>query len=162
MRRSSYGRAARRCRRRESTGKGEGTMTPKLLAVITGVFAAASAAQGAVIAQWDFPSSASLTTASTVDPNASAGSLVKGPSTNALVFTNDFYATKPVMSISRSNDTLADVYFQVTLNANPGYELNMDSWSFDGAAGGGTAGQRTYNVKSSVEGLGFNTGGTLA
>jgi hypothetical protein len=139
-------------------------MSPKLLAgvIAAGIFIAAAVANGAVIAQWDFPSSATLTAASTVDPNATAGSLVKGPSTNALLFTNDFYATKPVMSISRSNDTLADVYFQVTLTANPGYELDMDSWSFDGAAGGGTAGQRTYNVKSSVDGLGFNTGGTLA
>jgi hypothetical protein len=139
-------------------------MSRKLLSAgfIGGMFAAASVAHGAVIAQWDFPSSGSLTTASSVDPNASAGSLVKGLSTNALVFTNDFYATKPVMSISRSNDTLADVYFQVTLNANPGWEINMDSWSFDGAAGGGTTGQRTYNVKSGVEGLGFTTGTTLA
>jgi hypothetical protein len=66
------------------------------------------------------------------------------------------------MSISRSNDTFADVYFQVTVNANPGYEFDMDSWTFDGAAGGGTTGQRTYNVKSGVEGLGFTTGTTLA
>jgi hypothetical protein len=139
-------------------------MGRKLLSAgfIAGMFAAASVAHGAVIAQWDFPSSATLTTASTVDPNASAGSLVKGPSTNALVFTNDFYANKPVMSISRSNDTLADIYFQVTLNANPGWELDLDSWTFDGAAGGGAAGQRTYNVKSGVEGLGFTTGTTLA
>jgi len=139
-------------------------MSPRFLAGVITVMlvVAGSVAHGAVIAQWDFPSSATLTAASTVDPNATAGSLVKGPSTNALLFTNDFYASKPVMSISRSNDTLADVYFQVTLTANPGYELDMDSWSFDGAAGGGTAGQRTYNVKSSVEGLGFNTGGTLA
>ena len=57
------------------------------------------------------------------------------------------------MSLSRSNDTASAVYFEVTLTANPGFELNMDNWSFDGAAGGGTAGQRTYEVHSSVAGL---------
>ena len=72
----------------------------------------------------------------TIAPNASAGSLVKGLSTNGLTFTNDFYASKPVMSISRLDSTLAEVYFEVTLNANAGYEFDMDSWTFDGAAAG--------------------------
>ena len=129
-------------------------MTVRLLAgVVAGIFVAASVAHGTVIAEWDFPSSATLTTANTVDPNATAPPLARGASTNAPIFTNDFYASKPVMSISRSNDTASAVYFEVTLTANAGYELNMDSWSFDGAAGGGTSGQRTYEVHSSVAGL---------
>jgi len=132
-------------------------MSVKLLAgVMACLFVATSVAQGTIITQWTFPSSATLTTATTVDPNAAAAPLGKGASTNAPTFTNDFYATKPVMSVSRSNDTFSQVYFETTVTANPGFELNMDSWTFDGAAGGGAVGDRTYEVHSSVAGLARN------
>jgi len=88
-----------------------------------------------------------VTAASTVDPNAIAAPLARGTSTNAPVSTNDFYASKPVMSISRSDDTGAQAYFQVTLTAAAGFELNMDNWTFDGARGGGAT-PRTYEVHS--------------
>src|SRR3954468_19051595 len=110
-----------------------------LAGIVAGTLAAASVAQGAVIAQWNFGSS--LTAASSVDPNATASPLARGASTNAPISTNDFYASKPVMSISRSNDTASQVYFEATVTAAPGYELNLDSFTFDGAAGGGTSGQ---------------------
>ena|SRR5437773_386769 len=126
-------------------------MNCKLLAgALAGMFAAASFAQGAVIGQWNFTSS--LTAASTVDPNATAAPLARGTSTNAPTSTNDFWASKPVMSISRSDDTAAQAYFQVTLTANAGYELNLDSFTFDGARGGAST-PRTYEVHSSVAGL---------
>jgi hypothetical protein len=127
-------------------------MSPRLLSagIIGGMFAAACVAHGAVIAEWDFTSS--LTAASTVDPNATAAPLARGTSTNAPISTNDFWASKPVMSISRSDDTGAQAYFQVTLTAAAGYELNMDNWTFDGARGGGST-PRTYEVHSSVAGL---------
>src|SRR4051812_35812765 len=98
-------------------------MSPKLLAgVVASLFAAVSVAHATVIASYDFQSS--LATASTVDPNATASSLTRGTSTNAPISTNDFWISKPVMSISRSDDTAAQAYFQVTINAASGYELN--------------------------------------
>ena len=57
-----------------------------------------------------------------------------------------------MISLSRSNDTAAQVYFQATITAAEGYELNLDSFSFDGARGGPAA-PRTYEVHSSVAGL---------
>jgi len=111
----------------------------------------ASAAHGAVIAEYQSTSSGTLTQANIVDPNLTAG-FARGASTNPPVFTNDFYASKPVMSISRSNDTALAIYVDYTITAAPGDTIDMDSWSFDGAAGGAT-GPRTYEVHSSVAGL---------
>jgi hypothetical protein len=118
--------------------------------IIAGIVSIASVGHGAVIGKWDFQTS--LTAASAVDPNATAAPLARGTSTNAPGSTNDFWASKPVMSISRSDDTAAQAYFQVTLTANPGYLIDMDSWTFDGARGGASA-PRTYEVHSSVAGL---------
>src|SRR5207237_9521857 len=125
----------------------EEIMSLKLLSagVLASLFAAASIAHGAVIAKWDFTSS--LTAASTVDPNATAAPLARGTSTNAPISTNDFWASKPVMSISRSDDTAAQAYFQVTLTANAGHELNLDSFTFDCARGGAPP-PRTHQVPS--------------
>ena len=49
------------------------------------------------------------------------------------IATNDFWVSKPVMSFSRSDDTAAQVYWQATLTAASGYELNLDNFTFDGA-----------------------------
>src|SRR5438132_11720646 len=57
-----------------------------------------------------------------------------------------------VICISIRDDTSAQSYFQVTINANAGYELNLDSFTFDGARGGAST-PRTYEVHSSVAGL---------
>jgi hypothetical protein len=109
---------------------------------------------GAVIAKYDFTSS--NTVASSVDPNATASALTFGTSVNTPVSTNDFYISKPVISISRKDDTAAQVYFQATITAAPGMELNMDSFTFDGAKGG-AATPRTYEVHSSVGGLAISS-----
>ncbi len=124
-----------------------------LVGLIGSMFTAVPVADGAILAEWQFPNSGTLTTANIVDPNVTAAPLARGASTNTPVFTNDFYASKPVMSISRSNDTALAVYVEVTITANAGSELNLDSFTFDGAAGGGTSGQRIYEVHSSVAGL---------
>jgi hypothetical protein len=144
-------------------------MRLKLLSagVIAGIVAMTSASQGAVIAQYGFgtegnPSATPPTTttftlaATTLDANATATSLTKGASVNAITNTDDYYASKPLISLSRSNDTAAQVYFQVTLTAAAGFELNMDSFSFDGAKGG-TSDPRTYEVHSSVGGLAISS-----
>src|SRR5204862_5173215 len=114
----------------------------------------ASARRGAVIAKYDFTSS--NTAASSVDPNATASSLTFGTSVNAPVSTNHFYISKPVISISREDDTAAQVYFQATITAAPGLELDVDSFTFDGARGG-AATPRTYEVHSSVGGLAISS-----
>lgn len=118
--------------------------------VIAGTLACTAASRAAVIAAYDF--SSSLTAASTVAANANASALSRGSSTNAPISTNDFWLSKPVMSISRSNDTAAQVYLEATITAAPGFELNMDNFTFDGARGG-AASPRTYEVHSSVAGL---------
>jgi hypothetical protein len=127
-------------------------MSLKLLSagLVAGIVAITSASHAAVIAQYDFQTS--LTAASTVDPNATAAPVARGTSTNAPISTNDFWASRPVMSISRSDDTASQAYFQVTLTANAGWLINMDNWTFDGARGGGAT-PRTYEVHSSVAGL---------
>jgi hypothetical protein len=130
-------------------------MSGKLLAgVFAGVVAIASVGRGSVIANYDFTSS--NTAASSVDPNATASALTFGTSVNTPVTTNDFYISKPVISISRKDDTAAQVYFQATITAAPGMELNMDSFTFDGAKGG-AATPRTYEVHSSVGGLAISS-----
>ncbi len=127
-------------------------MSQKLLSagVIAGMLAVASVVHGAVIASYNF--STSLSAASSVDPNASASSLTLGTSVNTPISSNDFYVSKPVITLSRKDDTAAQAYFQATITANPGFELNMDSFTFDGAKGG-AASPRTYEVHSSVAGL---------
>ncbi len=126
-----------------------------LATAVAEIFAAGSAAYGATIAQYTFPAlspTAPNLAATTVDPNATAADVTLGASVNAPVSTNDFWISKPVVSFSRSNDTALAVYFQATITAAAGYELNMDSFTFDGARGG-AATPRTYEVHSSVAGL---------
>jgi hypothetical protein len=118
--------------------------------IVAGLLSIASITRGAVIATYNF--SSSTTAAANVDPNASASSISFGTSVNSPIFSNDFYISKPVLTVSRSNDTAAQVYLQATITAAPGFELNMDSFTFDGAKGG-AATPRTYEVHSSVAGL---------
>lgn len=75
-------------------------MSQKLLSagVIAGMLAVASVVHGAVIASYNF--STSLTAASSVDPNASASSLTLGTSVNTPISSNDFYVSKPVITLS--------------------------------------------------------------
>src|SRR4029077_15085149 len=47
-------------------------------------------------------------------------------------------------------------YYQATITAAPGFLLNMDSFTFDGARGG-AATARTYEVHSSVGGLAISS-----
>lgn len=144
-------------------------MTLKLLSagIVASILGAASVGHGAVIAQYAMgtagnpsatPAVATTFTLAptTLAPNVTGTSLVKGGSVNAITNTDDFYASKPLISLSRSNDTAAQVYFQVTINAAPGYELDLDSFTFDGAKGGAAA-PRTYEVHSSVGGLAIST-----
>ncbi|MDB5327851.1 MAG: hypothetical protein JWM57_3420, partial [Phycisphaerales bacterium] len=85
------------------------------------------------------------------DPHLPASSFTLGSTTTSST-TNDFYISKPVISILRTSDTAATDYAQVTITANAGSELNLQSFSFDGARGG-AATPRTYDVRSSVTGL---------
>jgi len=119
-----------------------------LASAIADMFAVGSAAHGATIAQYTFPALSPTVpnlAATTVDPNATAADVTLGASVNAPVSTNDFWISKPVVSVSRANDTALAVYFQATITAAAGYELNMDSFTFDGARGG-AATPRTYEV----------------
>jgi hypothetical protein len=126
-----------------------------LASAVAEMFAVGSAAHGATIAQYTFPSLSPTVpnlAATTVDPNATASDVTLGASVNPPVSTNDFWISKPVVSFSRANDTALAVYFQATITAAAGYELNLDSFTFDGARGG-AATPRTYEVHSSVGGL---------
>jgi hypothetical protein len=121
---------------------------------ITGIVAAASAAHGAAIASYNF--SPAFLPATTVAANATASSVTLGTSVSAPIQTNDFYSTAPVMTIARTNDTAAQAYLQVTVTAAAGYELNLDTFTFDGAKGG-AATPRTYEAHSSVGGLAISS-----
>lgn len=135
--------------------------------IVAGVVAMASVSHGAVLAQYNMgtegnasatpPVATTFTLApTTLATNVTGTSLTKGASVNAIINTDDFYASKPLISLSRSNDTSAQVYFQVTITAAAGYELNLDSFTFDGAKGG-AASPRTYEVHSSVGGLAISS-----
>lgn len=125
-----------------------------LLGVVAGLFVAASAAQGAAIASYNF--SPSFLPATSVAANVTGSSVTFGTSVTSPIQTNDFYSAAPVMTIARTNDTAAQAYFQVTITAAPGFEFNMDSFTFDGAKGG-AATPRTYEVHSSVGGLAISS-----
>jgi hypothetical protein len=124
------------------------------IGILAGVLGAASAGRAAVIADYDFTSS--TTAASVVAANVLASGLSFGTSVNSPTSSNDFYASKPVLSISRKDDTAAQVYVQTTITAAPGFELNLDSFTFDGAKGGASD-PRTYEVHSSVGGLAISS-----
>jgi hypothetical protein len=115
---------------------------------LTGV----TAADAAVLARYDFTtaSNGNLVPAST-DANVTASNVTGGASTT-LAVSGGYYVNAVFMTASRSNDTAATAYFQTTITAAPGYELDLTSYTFDGARGGGST-PRSYDVRSSVGGL---------
>jgi hypothetical protein len=66
-----------------------------------------------------------------------------------------FADTEPVLSAARANfnesSVRANVYFTFTLDANDGNELDLSTLTFNVAQGGGTALQRDYDIRSSLD-----------
>ena len=124
-----------------------------LAGLIAGASSFASLAQGAVLASYNFGTgTVGSFAASAVAANVTA-SAVTANGGNTLVATNDFYATKPVASVSRTITDVNGQFIAATITAAAGSTLNLTSVTFGGAAGGGTSGQRTFQLRSSVEGL---------
>lgn len=124
-------------------------------AVITGLLGTASfsTAQGALLAGYSFTAGnlqATTTAAGVVAAPVTAGSnlttAVIGPPSNA------FYTTGAFMTATRTGTTPAAVYFEVTITAAAGQELDLTNFSID-MAKGGAADPRTYDIRSSVGGL---------
>jgi hypothetical protein len=105
---------------------------------------------------------ATMETATTTDPNATALNMSLGSETTAL--TDDdgaasvFWATPSpdYISVSRTSPTTAtddtNFYVQITVNAMPGYVLDPTSLTLVGGAGGGSL-TRSYYVTDSADGL---------
>lgn len=104
-----------------------------------------------ILTQFNF--NGGLLTPSTTAANTSTTTITGG----AGVFvgpSNSFYASAPFMIVNRSFDDDASQYWQFTVTAADGYELDLTSFTFDGARGGASA-PRTYSVRTSVGGTGF-------
>ncbi|MGB7156494.1 MAG: PEP-CTERM sorting domain-containing protein [Tepidisphaeraceae bacterium] len=131
------------------------------LAFLVAAMILGGTARGAVIAQYSF--TGNTLSATTVAPNATAGSVTGSPNVNnqptsALTFaTGVGYATQPTLAAARANTnesgTRSDVYFTFTVSADAGNELDLSSLTFNVAQGGGTAGTRDYEIRSSLDGF---------
>jgi hypothetical protein len=129
------------------------------------------AARGAVIAQYAFTGATLNRNATTVDPNATAGSITDSPTVNGnptsvLIRTTGVgYTGEPNLSAARANfaesSDRANVYFTFTVDANAGYELDLSSLTFNVAQGGGTALTRDYDVRSSADGFATSLTGVV-
>lgn len=108
-------------------------------------------AQAAVLAQYTFSPAVNPPTYSSVDANVIASTVTGGTGTSVGP-SNNFYTTAPFVIVSRTNDTAAQNYFQVSITAAAGYALDLSSFSIDLGAGG-TTGPRTASIKDSVDGL---------
>jgi hypothetical protein len=117
--------------------------------------------RGAIIAQYAFTGTTLNRSATTVANDATAGNITDSPTVNGnptsvLVRTTGVgYATEPVLSAARANfnesSTRANVYFTFTVSANAGKELDLSTLAFNVAQGGGTALQRDYDVRTSLD-----------
>jgi hypothetical protein len=123
-------------------------------------------ARGDLLARYSFTDAVAGTlnrNATTVALNVASGSItdsptVNGNATSVLVRTTGVgYTTQPVLSAARANfnesSVRSNVYFTFTVSPNAGYELDLSNITFNVAQGGGTALQRDYDVRSSVDGF---------
>ncbi len=130
------------------------------------------AASADIIAAYDFGTpSASTLGATTIDDDATATSFTGSPTVNgqatSVVGTsqNQGYPDEPFFIISRASTTEgsdpANVYFEFTVAADAGFELDLTSLDFDAARGGGAT-PRTYDIFTSVDGFATSvTGGPV-
>jgi hypothetical protein len=129
------------------------------------------AARGAVVAQYSFTGATLNRNATTVDSNATAGSITDSPTVNGnptsvLIRTTGVgYTGEPNLSAARANfaesSDRANVYFTFTVDANAGYEFDLSSLTFNVAQGGGTALTRDYDVRSSANGFATSLTGVV-
>jgi hypothetical protein len=121
-------------------------------------------ARADVLAQYSFTDVVAGTLnrdATTVAPNVTAGSITDAP----IVFTHPMvglsrvvgigYATEPTLAAARqawNESNIPDnVYFTLTVSANAGKVLDLSSLTFNLAAGGGAPGDRTYDIRTSLD-----------
>jgi hypothetical protein len=131
-----------------------------------------SVASGAIITQYQFTGTesggtyallAATSQATTVAANATATAVT--PFSPNTVMTGANYGwsnTSRYMTVAYSSAGViaAKGYFEFTVSAAPGYELDLSSISLM-AGRGGSSGPRTINIHSSVEGLTL-TGGSVS
>jgi hypothetical protein len=136
------------------------------LVVLVAAIECGETARGDLVTQYSFTDAVAGTlnrNATTVALNVTAGSITDSPTVNGnptsvLIRTTGVgYATQPVLSAARANfnesSVRANVYFTFTVSPNTGYELDLSSLTFNVAQGGGTALQRDYDIRSSVDGF---------
>jgi hypothetical protein len=125
-------------------------------------------ARGSIISQYSF--TGNTLSATTVDPNATAGSITGSPNVNnqptsVLTFvTGVGYATEPSLGAQRANTneagTRSNVFFTFTVAPNAGYDLNLSSLTFNVARGGAST-VRDYDVRSSLDGFATSLTGVV-
>ena len=125
-----------------------------------------SSARGDILAQYSFtdtddaPGSLNRN-ATLVAANVSAGSIVDSPIVNnreTSVLTRATgigYGSQPILAAARSvwNESMSreNVYFTFNLAPNDGFALNLYELAFSVAQGGGTAGDRDYEIRTSLD-----------
>ena len=120
-------------------------------------------ARGAIISQYSFDGATLNRSATTVAANVTAGDIADAPVVNGnptvvLVRTTGVgYATQPLLSVARANfnesSVRDDVYFTFDVAPEAGFTLDLSSLTFNVAQGGGTAMQRDYDIRTSLDGF---------
>lgn len=112
----------------------------------------------AAIAEYRFNTNTLAATANDANvtaTNISGGSLATS-STNFTFQNTTWYTAAPFYAVARGGSNPSDnsgYYARFVVTAAPGYELDLTSFTFTGAAGGGTANQRSWAIYTSVDGL---------
>lgn len=116
-----------------------------------------------IVSQYAFDGATLNRSATTVAANVVAGDITDAPKVNnnstiSLVRTTSVgYSTDPVLSAARANfnesSVRDNVYFTFTVSPNSGNVLNLSNLTFNVAQGGGVAGTRDYDIRTSLDGF---------
>lgn len=121
----------------------------------------AGPADAAVIAAYGFGTPGAETLApTTLDANTTASNWTAGPHTTSSFQNTTQYAQPTWRFVNRNSNGagqgFSGFYAEFTATANPGYELNLTSFSFEGNQGTtGATTNRNYAIYTSVDGLGL-------
>jgi len=131
------------------------------------VWAFSSVTHAAAVVTYSFTNSTlnATSTAANVTAGAiTAAPTVNGQQTTTLTLTQGIYASAPFITAARANTNESAVrandYIFFTLSATAGNKLNLSSFTFNVAQGGGNAGEREYDVRTSVDNYALSLSGT--
>lgn len=122
--------------------------------LLSGLVLASACSAAPILAQYTFTDN--LLTPSTRDAAVTATPVTAAPKVNNntvvnVATSNGFYTSAPFLAVNRNSvnesNTRSNVYFYITLSATGADRLNFEKLSFKVAQGGGSIGDRNYDVR---------------